>query len=80
VVGGVFRIVGVVCLIVVVILTRIRASHLITYIIVWPHIQLMHGTPVLLYSRGLPIIQRPSLWLPWGQAELGLLVAGVAWL
>ena len=65
------------CLIVIVILTRVRASHLITYIIVWPHIQLMHGTPVLVYSRGLPIIQRPSLRLPWGEGELGLLVARV---
>jgi len=64
-------------------LVRVDYSHSVVLqisIIVWPHIQLMHGTPVLLYSRSLPIIQRPSLWLPWGQAELGLLVAGVAWL
>ena len=60
------------CLIVVVILTRVRASHLITYIIVWPHIQLMH-----VYPRGLSIIQRPPLRLPLGEGELWLLVTGV---
>jgi len=61
-------------------LVRVDYSHSVVLqisIIVWPHIQLMHGTPVLVYSRGLPIIQRPPLRLPWGEGELGLLVAGV---
>ena len=53
---------GIVCVVMVIILYRFAASHTVTHIVVLrPHVQLVHGAPVLLHPRALTVEQRPAL-------------------
>ena len=56
---GVLLVDVVVCLVVV--LDRLAAPHAVTHIVVRPHVELVHGAPVLLHPGTLSVEQRPPV-------------------